>query len=267
MSIDGTLELITKSTTLISTGDIIAIIVASISLAGVIFTTILTNRTTKKINTSNSKLQEKWNQKNIDASLVASARIEWIQNVRKTTSELIQCYYNILNTSEHSKIDEALINSQEKTELLILYFGPENNARKETSNYKHILSNTEKNEGKNDILVSFLINLAENFNAYSQDAKKDKYNHLKTAVENARNEAYQNATETFVGFTYTDDGDTLPEYDYEFQDEDAASLEHVEKALKKEIDRIKNLRNDLVFLRNVMRIYLKLEWNEAKKGQ
>lgn len=39
-----------------------------------------------------------------------------------------------------------------------------------------------------------------------------------------------------------------------------------EIALKKETEKIKGLRNDLVFLRNVMRIYLKIEWNKAKIG-
>ena len=65
MDIVGKIELISESETLLSMGNIIAIIVAVISLTGVIISTVWTNRTTKKINKDNAELQEKWNQKNI----------------------------------------------------------------------------------------------------------------------------------------------------------------------------------------------------------
>ena len=267
MSIDGTIELITESTTFMSMGDIIAIIVAVISLIGVIISTILTNRTTKKINKSNAELQEKWNQKNIDASLTASARIEWIQNVRNATAELIRHYFDILNTSDSIKIEQALIDSQQKTELLALYFGPENHKQEVPSEDKNTLLNTENNEGKNDILVAFITDLAKRFSEYSLDAQKDRFNHLKEAVQKARDEAYQNATEKLIGYSYTDDGDEIPEYDIEWQEEDNENVVRAEIALKRETEKIKKLRNDLIFLRNVMRIYLKIEWNKAKNGQ
>ena len=50
MDISGTLELITETGPIINTGDVIAIIVAVISLIGVVISTLMTNRTTKKIN-------------------------------------------------------------------------------------------------------------------------------------------------------------------------------------------------------------------------
>ena len=70
-----------------------------------------------------------------------------------------------------------------------------------------------------------------------------------------------------IGYSYTDDGDEIPEYDIEWQEEDSANVASAEIALKKETEKIKELRNDLIFLRNVMRIYLKIEWNKAKNGQ
>ena len=108
MPVEGTITVVTQSNELMSMGDIIAIIVAIISLLGVIVSTLLTNRTTKKISESNEKLQEKWNQKNIDASLTASARIEWIQNVRNTTADLMRYYYDILNATDSEEIEKAL---------------------------------------------------------------------------------------------------------------------------------------------------------------
>ena len=49
MDIVGKIELISESGTLLSMGNIIAIIVAVISLTGVIISTVWTNRTTIKI--------------------------------------------------------------------------------------------------------------------------------------------------------------------------------------------------------------------------
>lgn len=266
MSIDGTLKLITESTGFISTGDIVAIVVAVVSLIGVILSTVFTNRTTKKINNANTELQEKWNQKNIDASLTASARIEWIQKVRNTTAELLGHYFDILNTVDSVKIEDALINSQQKTELLALYFGPEIHEQSVSSEDNNILLNTENNDGKNDVIVLFITNLAQRFSDYSIGAKRDRFHHLQQAVQNARNEAYKNATQKVIGYSYTEEGDEVPEYDLEWQDEDEASVINAEVALREETKRIKGLRDDLMFLRNVMRIYLKLEWNKAKIG-
>ena len=98
MTVDGTIKVITDNSQLLSKGDIIAIIVAVISVSGVIISTILSNRTSKNLYAKNEKQQEKWNQKKIDAQLIAHARIEWIQNVRNTTAELISLYFALLNT-------------------------------------------------------------------------------------------------------------------------------------------------------------------------
>ena len=46
------------------------------------------------------------------------------------------------------------------------------------------------------------------------------------------------------------------------QDEDNMEVAYAESALSKKIN---ELRNDLFFLRNVIRMYLKIEWNKAKK--
>jgi len=266
MTLDGTVEIITQSSNTFSIGDIIAIVVAIVSLLGVIISTILTNKTTKNISKENAIFQEKWNQKNIDASLTANARIEWIQNVRNTTAELLGYYFDILNTADSAKIEEALINSQQKTELLALYFGPESLRQKPPVKSKKDLLNTENNEGKNDILVSFIVDLAQRFSKYSVDIKKDRFNQLEQAVRDARNEAYQNATETFIGYSYTPDGDEIPNYEPELQEEDIETIASTEYALKVEKEKIKELRSDLILLRNAMRIYLKIEWNKAKIG-
>lgn len=85
----------------------------------------MTNRTSKKMSQSNEAFQEKWNQKQIDASLIANARIEWIQTVRKITADLLAQYFAMLSTTERDAIERAYSISLEKTELLILFFGHE----------------------------------------------------------------------------------------------------------------------------------------------
>lgn len=179
MPVEGTITVVTQSNELMSMGDIIAIIVAIISLLGVIVSTLLTNRTTKKISESNEKLQEKWNQKNIDASLTASARIEWIQNVRNTTADLMRYYYDILNATDSEEIEKALIDSQQKTELLALYFGPETCLSNPSTKDKNILLNTTDNTGKNDMLVSFITDLEKNLANMRQMPRMVKLSGLK----------------------------------------------------------------------------------------
>ena len=266
MLIDGTLKIITESTSSMSTSDVITMGAAFIAALTSIIGILISNRNAKKINDSNLAQQNKWNQKNIDASLKASARIEWIQKVRNTTADLLSSYSDILNTTEPQKIDDALVNSQQKTELLVLFFGPEK-VQVDQDEDRNILLNKENNDGKNDILVYFIIELAQRISEYANSAKKDRYNKLQEAVRTARDEAYRNAKQVLIGYNYTEDGDEMPEYDYEWQEEDNMEVAYAERALSKEKKKINELRNDLFFLRNVIRIYLKIEWNKAKNGQ
>ena len=70
------------------------------------------------------EFEEKWNQKKIDADLKASARIEWIQDVRKATSKFIAACYGFIRL-ENDFNQEVLHDIEETGLLLILYFGPD----------------------------------------------------------------------------------------------------------------------------------------------
>lgn len=264
MDISGTLELITETGPIINTGDVIAIIVAVISLIGVVISTLMTNRTTKKINKENSRLQEKWNQKNIDANLIAQARIEWIQNVRKTTSELLVHYFSMINLRNLENIDQELLDSQEKNELLILYFGNDSIER----NYpRERLLFEENNEGKNNLIVELLEELAREFCNFYKDVKNQRYEHLEKALEEAREKMYHNVTFEEIGMEFTDEGVDIPIQEPVY---DLADIEEVIEAkipLEKEEKKIEGLQNKLIFLRNAIRIYLKIEWQIAKQGK
>ena len=157
-------------------GDLIAIFVVFIAFGGVIISTIYTNNTTKKISKSNEEQQYKLNQKNIDANLIANARIEWIQSVRKTTSELLALLFEILNTTDKDCLLEPVLKAQEKIELLILYFGHESTEEKfkddafynkvekmDGKSKDDILYKISDNSNKNILIVEFLSELSKNF--------------------------------------------------------------------------------------------------------
>ncbi len=184
-NIKGTFELVSGTSKGLSTGEWVAIGVAILSLIGVLLNAILTNRMTKKINKDNNKfqenfnqrnnkLQEKLNQKNIDADLRAKARIEWIQNVRHTSAELISLYYQLLNSTDKSTLFKAFIESQAKAELLILFFGPEVQKQNQEVSISSSILSQESNEGKNDLIVEFLSQLTSDFYLYYTKALKNE---------------------------------------------------------------------------------------------
>lgn len=267
MDVSGTVELITESGSLISVGDIIAIIVAMISLVGVIITTVMTNKTTKKINKENIELQDKWNQKNIDANLIAQARIEWIQNVRKVTSELLTHYFSMINSENLENIDQELLVSQEKNELLILYFGNDVTQENTTGNIREKLLCKENNIGKNDLLVRLLEDLAKQFSGYAKDVKKGRYKYLEEAIRQSRKEMYDNVRFVEIGVEYTEDGDEIPVTEPQYEDDDVISVRQAEMALQTEKNKIELMQKDLILLRDAIRTYLKIEWEIAKKGK
>ncbi len=246
-----------------STGDKIAILVSIISLIGVLFSTCLTNKTTKKINKSNNEMQEKWNQKNIDANLIASARIEWIQRVRNLSAELLSLYFSMINSKEANEIQTAFNHSIEKTELLILYFGYEDNKVKNED--FNILLNNENNSGKNDLIVSFVILLSQKFNKHNTFIQKGGLPELQKAINRAQQEMYQNAEMVKVGEYYHEEAEEMMDWEEpQYQIDDILNVKRLEEKMASNISEITNLQNDLIFLRNIIRTYLKIEWNIAK---
>lgn len=264
MNIDGTLRIMSDlSEKTISTGDIIAIVVSVISLIGVLISTYMTNKTTKKINQSNNEMQEKWNQKNIDANLIANARIEWIQKVRNISAELISLYFSILNLESIEKIQTAFNHSIEKTELLILYFGHENDKIKSKDN--NILFNKENNIGKNELIVNFLISLSQKFNQYNAFIQKGGFTKLKEDINQAQQEMYRNSEMIKIGEYYHEEsGEMMDVEEPQYQMYDVRRVSQLESMKKNKVNEITDLQNDLISFRNIIRTYLKIEWNKAK---
>lgn len=117
-----------------------------------------------------TKFEQEWNQKQLDADLKSKARIEWIQKVRENTAELISLYYKMLKETNKDSLFEQLREAKRMNDLLILYFGPEDN---EGVDDFSVLECTETNSGKNDVLVRYLSSLFAEFNEYYQNTSRD----------------------------------------------------------------------------------------------
>ncbi len=289
MRIDGVFEIINNtSETFWTGGNIIAIIVAVISIIGSIIVVIISNDSTKKINNANikiqkkinddnTKLQEQWhtenlqiqeklNQANIDANLIANARIEWIQKVRNLTAELISIYFSILNSKDTDKIQVAFNQSIEKTELLVLYFGHEDDEVK--SEDLNILFNKENNIGKNELIVDFVISLSQKFNNYNTFIQTGGLDTLEKSIREAQQEMYRNAENVKVGeYWHEEAGEMMDVEETHYQTHDFTYVSNLQAKKENKVIEITNLQNDLISIRNIIRTYLKIEWNKAKSAK
>lgn len=191
----------------------------------------------KKINKSNEELQEKWNQKNIDASLTASARIEWIQNVRNTTAELISLYTTLLNTYDKDDLVRILGESRNKSELLILFFGPERkDCSSDTTENRKLLLKQEDNDNKNDIIVNFLRQQQIDFNKHYKDLTERKQEKIKADIEYWSKQRYKNAEEG-PEITYIDhEGYEVHEHEPIINKEDEKKYQNALGASQKEYE-------------------------------
>lgn len=245
-----------------STGDVIAIVVSIIAFAGVLISTIYTSYTTRKISKDNEKQLYELNQKNIDANLVASARIEWIQKVRGTTAELIAQYFSIINTLDKEILTDAVLKANEKTQLLILYFGPEDKKKENIDLY-----NENDNSGKNIHIVKFLNDLSNKTDTYYKNVMIDKL----IKLEDVRNRRLENLSEHVVDWEYeeviTDESEIFQSQIPILEDEYDSSINILDEEIKKIADLTNNIQQDLISLQTIIRIYLKLEWNISKQGK
>ena len=230
-----------------TTADIVVVLAAIISVGASVYT----------------------NKKKLDADLKSKARIEWIQNVRNITAELISIYYKLLNEADKSKLFDEYSSARAKGELLILYFGPEktNNL---IDNEKGILFNTESNDGKNKSIVEYLEALSDGFYKHYKSTSNKNLKDLEEAKRKASYAVnkYPIKDGNFLYTEYDNDGNEYDVRDEPIWDPNLlAEMDSTQKEINQYIQRVNNLSQDVVQLRNIMRIYLKLERKKAKLGK
>lgn len=193
------------------TAETIAIFAALLSFGGLLYTVW-----------KNSKLQN------------ANARVEWIQNVRNVTAEIISSYASALNEDDPHEVQKIVVEVREKIERLILFFGHETKPGKVI-----------------DVL----------------DTKSRILSQAEARLDNLSSELQDN----IIGISKQEeievDGEHFVNTEYEFDER----IENNHKDALIKVNEIKKfneeLASSLVKLRNIIRIYLKIEWNKAKKGK
>lgn len=299
MNIDETIKVIGDSSNSFSTGDWTAIIVAIISAIVTMYVGFKTNSTTKKISDTNrisqeninaennkfqadlnknneefqakiskknEELQREITQKNIDANLIANARIEWIQNVRSITASLIGTCNTLLILSDKKAIEIEYHNSIEKCQLLSLYFGPENKNTNKTLKLD-VLLDKESNEHKNDWIVYLIELIHQRLSNYHFDVRNDRFEKLDELLSIAKENVFKSSTLRVVDSFYDDEGEEHSISQQSSFEGDIKYLNDVKFEKDKAVEEISAIHRDLVLLGNVIRIYLKIEWNQAKTGQ
>lgn len=228
--------------------------------------------------------QRRMEQKKIDANLKAKARIEWINEVRHKSSDLI----SLLLSLQKKEIDyhEQWLKIEEASELLKLYFSY--NDTEDVSNEvsfgdeglifteraKSIVQNNNDNKGKNKYLRCCVDVLVNNF-------RNDTY---RVTIENKRkllkaysrflsdqNEITKYVPEEEVEF---DNGERATSYDY-FPKEGYESnyyeieekLDNNENARNKADEKLKGYHKAIDQFSIIISLYLKIEWDKAKNGE
>lgn len=97
------------------------------------------------------------NKHTITADVASKARIQWIQDIRKATVDLLSAYYAILSESDNDKVKELYTDTRNTQELLMLYFGPDKPGTKKATD----MYDAKTNKGKNDLIITHINKISE----------------------------------------------------------------------------------------------------------
>lgn len=195
----------------------------------------------------------------IDANLTANARIDWIQNVRHATAELVTACFKYIG-SESSELQKGWELIQEKKALFVLYFGPDDISSEKLASD---LTDLETNSGKNNQIVAFVDEFCLKLNNYHTNHSQLVV-HQKNIIDcNSCNIYDEETGECTIKYSCIKD-----EYGTLFDDNDCINRKN---RLKKSFEECKVIEQEILSslhkLSEIMRIYLKNEWKFAKKGK
>jgi len=185
----------------------------------------------------------------IDAQVVWTARVEWIQNVRKLVIEFLSAINSYIEMGYREKKYEELL--WEKSRLLILYFGPD-----EENGTTCDLMNKNTNTGKNEKIVELIKEIADGASAYMVKQQWILNAHGRMVhCRECRNSA--EIYETCEIIKDIDDS-KIDEVCNKYVDD--AALEE-----QRYIRENQQFKDKITYFAEIMRIYLKIEWNRTKK--
>lgn len=188
----------------------------------------------------------------INANIVWSARVEWIQNVRNVASEFITAVNDFIVSEDDTARKQNLELIRAKSNLLILYFGPDKHPDANVD-----LFNPTSNVSKNENIVKFIKNICENAPAYFL---------RQTFIEDYRNDIShckncKASSDIYESCNIIDTSMSNDEIEKSCTDRIDNCLKKIEY-LRQENQKFKDNIQDFA---EIMRIYLKLEWERAKE--
>lgn len=158
---DGIATIIAAVISLVSSG--VALHAANKSNKSAEQSNEVTNRTNREIAMAEQDAENKRNDIQIDANIVWTARVEWIQNVRNLTAEFISAVNNYIlsDNIELRKRNFEIV--WEKSRLLILYFGPDADGLVDDDS--NILDK-HSNKAKNEKIVKLIQDICDGAETY-----------------------------------------------------------------------------------------------------
>lgn len=235
----------------------------------------------------NSKIQKEIAQQQIDANLKAKARIEWINGVRQKSSELISLLLSLQK-------DEVIFHQQwqkveEVSELLKLFFSSKQIDGIENEIYVNddkiiisksirvILFNENNNKEKNTYVrryVECLIELYKN-NKYKYliNAKKELSKILNKEMIEEMAYSFQEpiqvsekSTKQIIDGEKTGKDYIAEEQQFEYE-RLKTSIPHHQKKLDENDAKLQEYQYAINEFSQIVSLYLKIEWDEAKQGK
>lgn len=215
----------------------------------------VTNRTNREIAMVEQDAENKRNDIQIDANIVWTARVEWIQNVRKLTAEFISAVNNYI-LSDNIEIRKRNFEIMwEKSRLLILYFGPDTDGL--TNDNTNILDR-HSNKAKNGKIVKLIQDICDGAETY--------FLNLQWISEHERSlsrcKDCKDSEEIFETCEIIECGNlSADEQNIECESHKNYNLECVHKYVVQNSE----FKSKITTLIEAMRIYLKIEWNRTKE--
>lgn len=190
------------------------------------------------------------------------ARIEWIQKVRETVARVISLCYLVVYEINEEEVLKNFLKAKEQINLLMLYFGPDEIGNKDFLGLnEQILKKEDKNIGKNDHIVAFLEKLLLDIEKYYQRKHSSRAKMLEIELR-CLNKKYD----------LEDTGERLIDNEGNWVNVKGRPKEYYEEKNKlekekSELENPNNILEDIANLREIMRLYLKIEWTVAKEGK
>lgn len=223
------------------------------------------NEFQKKLNHQQQEFQKEMTQKQIDANLKAKARIEWINEVRSLSASIISGFAEIKKNNTH--FEDRYLEISKDAELLKLYFG----AFEESDSKKideSILLNKTSNKNKNAHIFKFIDSMLDDYSEFG--IKKYKLNlkeYSKYQDEIKRYEEHMMEyctveTDEFGNLEIVPTDEGWFAHNFYF-----GEVQELKRKSTKYYWYMREYDSKITMFEKIISIYLKLEWDTAKKGE